>query len=347
MDGELNVWMSVGAVGVDVSKVDLMNSYYHSPEYIKVALDIADDVSPDRSFDLLNNNNNNNNEKEEWRKKMVGDDVYGIGIFMYELLAHRIPFSRLFQSAGGGGGSGGSGSGREMIINFGKEVESGRIRPTFPPDIDRSLLPLVQLCSSCWTSPPSSRISIAEIIKEITSTYAAIVFESSHTSRSFWISSFPSSLTASVYKITDRIYKYVKIDEINREDLDFLSLQAALANLFSLPLNDHGEKQMVKMRDMVAALEYIGPITRQMISATSSLVQKTWFHGLLGREEAEVKIKDQPVGSFLFRWSKSEAGCYSLTVKNNQEIKHFRIAHSLGSPFTLGLLPLPPSLFIL
>ena len=58
----------------------------------------------------------------------------------------------------------------------------------------------------------------------------------------------------------------------------------------------------------------------------------------MGREEADRAIKDQEIGTFLFRWSKSEVGCYSLTVKNADEIKHFRIGHSLSSPFTLGFL---------
>ena len=88
MDGELNIWISIGSIGLfDLGNSTLTNFYFHSPEYI--------------SF-LFNQSNNGNNDQLK-NNILFYDDIYSIGIFIYELIANRIPFSRLFQSPAANG----------------------------------------------------------------------------------------------------------------------------------------------------------------------------------------------------------------------------------------------------
>ena len=82
MDGELNVWLSASAVGFDHGNLSLTNFYFHSPEFIGFIFAPAN---------------------EKLRTIHFYDDIYSLGIFIYELIANRIPFSRLFQSPAAAG----------------------------------------------------------------------------------------------------------------------------------------------------------------------------------------------------------------------------------------------------
>lgn len=54
-------------------------------------------------------------------------------------------------------------------------------------------------------------------------------------------------------------------------------------------------------------------------------IDKKWFHGLLSASEAEALLQNQPIGTYLVRFSKSRAGSFALAFVN----KDNRVAHVL------------------
>ena len=57
-------------------------------------------------------------------------------------------------------------------------------------------------------------------------------------------------------------------------------------------------------------------------------MSQPWFHGRIGREEAQDLIKSNGAvdGLFLLRESLSIAGTFVLTLAHNLKIRHFRIS---------------------
>lgn len=51
-----------------------------------------------------------------------------------------------------------------------------------------------------------------------------------------------------------------------------------------------------------------------------------WFHGFLSSADAQKALKGKPDGSFLFRFSTTNPGCYALTVAYSNTVGHWRIS---------------------
>merc|ERR1712137_1357449 len=67
------------------------------------------------------------------------------------------------------------------------------------------------------------------------------------------------------------------------------------------------------------------------------LLRQPWFHGHISSSDAEKKLATAKKGTFLFRFSSSDPGCFAIsTVSNVGTIKHFRIFHRPGMSYILG-----------
>ncbi|ESO11308.1 hypothetical protein HELRODRAFT_91499 [Helobdella robusta] len=62
----------------------------------------------------------------------------------------------------------------------------------------------------------------------------------------------------------------------------------------------------------------------------------SWYHGSIGRVEAERLLENQPVGSYLVRVSESNSKDYSLSLKNQSGYLHIKIVHQPADGFILG-----------
>jgi len=59
---------------------------------------------------------------------------------------------------------------------------------------------------------------------------------------------------------------------------------------------------------------------------TQSIEAEDWYHGMIKRNEAEkILLSGGEHGSFLIRESESRQGDYSLSVREGDNVKHYRI----------------------
>ena len=56
-----------------------------------------------------------------------------------------------------------------------------------------------------------------------------------------------------------------------------------------------------------------------------------WYHGKISREAAEQRLKTLAYDAFLVRESENRIGQFSLSLRNNNVVKHFRIDRRKGS----------------
>eukprot|EP00040_Diaphanoeca_grandis_P022837 m.123361 g.123361 ORF g.123361 m.123361 type:complete len:500 (-) comp28982_c1_seq1:330-1829(-) len=68
-----------------------------------------------------------------------------------------------------------------------------------------------------------------------------------------------------------------------------------------------------------------GYIPSNYVAECQSIEAEEWFHGRIPRTKAERIILNSPAGAFLIRESESKPGDYSLSVKDGDAVKHYRI----------------------
>jgi len=65
---------------------------------------------------------------------------------------------------------------------------------------------------------------------------------------------------------------------------------------------------------------------------------------MITREDAEAKVSaDRRPGTFLFRFSSSEPGAFTITTLAGSSIKNYRIAHRPGFGYACSQLSSQPS----
>jgi len=57
-----------------------------------------------------------------------------------------------------------------------------------------------------------------------------------------------------------------------------------------------------------------------------SICTPSWFHGFLSSSDAQKALKGKPDGTYLFRFSTTNPGCYALTVAYSSTVGHWRIS---------------------
>ena len=71
--------------------------------------------------------------------------------------------------------------------------------------------------------------------------------------------------------------------------------------------------------------EQIGWVPASYIAKVNSLEKHSWFHGNITRAEAELSLSSGINGSFLIRESESKPGQYSISLRYDGRVFHYRI----------------------
>jgi len=75
------------------------------------------------------------------------------------------------------------------------------------------------------------------------------------------------------------------------------------------------------------------------IESILEICTPSWFHGFLSSADAQRGLKGKPDGTFLFRFSTSNPGCYALSAAYSGTVGHWRIScvKEVGQPVTFKI----------
>lgn len=82
-------------------------------------------------------------------------------------------------------------------------------------------------------------------------------------------------------------------------------------------------------------LKGFGPLTN-VVNNVRNILTAPWFHGFLTSREAELLLEDQPIGTFLIRFSRSSGGSFALAfVQEHRKILHILIQSCMPEGFKI------------
>lgn len=85
-------------------------------------------------------------------------------------------------------------------------------------------------------------------------------------------------------------------------------------------------------------LQWFGPFnTTTFLPGFVSCLSRNWFHGNISGGHAVGLLRDQPPGTYLFRFSATDPGSYAATVHSRSgEFMHYRIYHKPSLKYLFG-----------
>jgi abelson tyrosine-protein kinase 1 len=88
------------------------------------------------------------------------------------------------------------------------------------------------------------------------------------------------------------------------------------------------EAQLVRLRRQGRAAGDIGWVPTAYVAPVNSLDKHTWYHGKVSRAEAEFLLNSGINGSFLVRESETTPGAYSISLRHEERVYHYRISEN-------------------
>ncbi|KAM9962978.1 hypothetical protein ACTFIW_006199 [Dictyostelium discoideum] len=242
-------------------------------------------------------------------------DVYSFGIVLWEILTRKEPFSH-----------------HRELEKFREAVCVKHERPPIPNDCLDSLRRLIE---KCWDKEPISRPSFKEIISALDHVIidAAI---SDLNGRDFWKKSFLTEQEVPWEAFIDALCNWSKAPARNQCDktsIDYLNIKCLKAVLAESPKSEGtGVETVVNIEKFGKILEFFGPVPEpapghSIMDTVREILSQKWFHGDLDTTEAASRLNGQPIGSFLIRFSSTNAGCFTISqVVDGGSIKHQRVS---------------------
>jgi serine/threonine protein kinase len=223
----------------------------------------------------------------QWNEK---SDVYSFGIVLWCIYTREPVYEEL------------AGQGNK----FADLIVWQKYRPKIPEDCPHSY---AQLMQDCWDEDPNVRPSFEQILIRLDE----IIIEQAirdPKGREFWSKNFPNKDRVQWNQFFAEFKQYLP------SDLDSSSLKilkAFLAQSFNAPgLSKNDEYVLIETFGNV--LDWFGPLNKanDMVARMKSLVSKRWFHGDTTARESTIKLAEQPPGTFLVRFSRSQLGSFTV-----------------------------------
>lgn len=247
----------------------------------------------------------------------VGDynekcDVYSFGIVLWEIYTQKQAFADL----------------SDDLPSFIRAVYNQGLRPEIPKDCPTSISSLLR---QCWTKDPQDRPSFTEIINFLDNIMVDVALNDPD-GRQLWKQHFLGKEEVA-WKEFQKAIKYIVNDT---SEIKFKCLHMVLTEQSKFLM---GNKEAVSLDKFGKILSWFGPLiapnkkVQPMFQKVYETLKENWFHGDINTQEAEERLKDREVGSFLIRFS-SVAGCFTISSLNKEKkIIHQRIAHVAGEGF--------------
>jgi len=238
-------------------------------------------------------------------------DVYSFGIVLWEILTGKDPWNEI-----------------NSLLELVDAVCLEHKRPVLPPNIPQSLHTLID---GCWHPDPDRRPSFEALIPQFDYIIIDGVINDKF-GQAIWRNNFLEKEEVGWMEFLRVFARAIKIDlPDDPRDIYIQCLREVVTT--------GKDKDRVTIESFSLMLERFGPLSeRGIMDRIHSLLRKPYFFGEITAADAEKKIIAQKKkGTFLLRFSSRDPGCYALTVLNNKGIlKHYRIMHKPGGPYTIG-----------
>jgi len=66
-----------------------------------------------------------------------------------------------------------------------------------------------------------------------------------------------------------------------------------------------------------------------------NILRQSWFHGDISTNEANVRLREKPIGTFLIRFSSMD-GWYTISAINEKGIQHQRIKYAFDGYYMIN-----------
>ncbi len=257
-----------------------------------------------------------------FREFNESSDVYSFGIVLWEILTRQEPFSQFRQ-----------------LDEFRQAVCVRHERPVIPPGTLDSLRRLIE---KCWDRDPARRPTFREIVSTLEFIIVDAAIEDPK-GREFWKKYFLTDATVAWDTFVDAFCDYFKLppratlEKGSGPHLNLKCLKAILAEVPKMEAQGaHGvdPDHVVSTEKFGKILEYFGPFQEGMLDHIREMLQQKWFHGELDTVDAAARLNGQVPGTFLIRFSTTNAGCFTISsVAPDGSIRHQRVQHHSGHGF--------------
>lgn len=254
-------------------------------------------------------------------------DVYSYGLVLWQILTREELFPEM-----------------DNLQVFAQAICRRNLRPQIPSDAPPKLAALIR---RCWAPSPASRPGFGDVITALDDIIAEIAVPDA-AARAWWVGAFGGP--AETVSWREFLNGYASATGlVSRGVLAHDALVFAPATLpegaevalrcFKALLAD--EKDLVSITKFGSALAWFGSFARdgaQIPFRLRDLAQQPYFHGDVGTNDAEERLSEKPQGTFLLRFSSSEAGAFTISkVSPFGAITHQRVQHPPGkSEYTVN-----------
>jgi len=234
---------------------------------------------------------------------------------------------------------------------------------------------LARFLQHCWSKDPKERPDFKEICKSIEDVILSIGIEDEN-ARMFWKFNFGGKFSVPVNELLRKLYSAVDsslpypAEEQNplpsnpsdkqissatlpqrrefarRYEKNFRDILTKFGNeaiedidysiiSFKLLLNK-SESAEVDVESFGYFTSLLGPFDKKLVERVNKLIRTDWFHGDLSKTEAESRLRNERIGTYLVRFSANNPGCYVISrVSSDKSPKHVLIVHNKDGSFSL------------
>eukprot|EP01088_Endostelium_zonatum_P001123 TRINITY_DN1140_c0_g1_i2.p1 TRINITY_DN1140_c0_g1~~TRINITY_DN1140_c0_g1_i2.p1 ORF type:complete len:342 (-),score=76.17 TRINITY_DN1140_c0_g1_i2:174-1199(-) len=253
-------------------------------------------------------------------------DVYSFGIMLWELFTLQEPYKDRFTDLD------------ELI----EAVTAGGERPQWPSGnienvnatggveaLERKVKDLVEWC---WSGNDSDRPGFTVICDKLWDIVLEFTIWSDEVGRKFWKDTFYDKWEMTWEEFWRGFEKTYGVKSAGADN----ERRMKCMKLVMTTIGGSGEKNNVTMSDWGLFLAYFGKIKNgnDVLDNCERVAKKPWFFGSLSMKEVESFLLGKKKGTFLVRFSASNAGSYTVSVIDKKnKVKHIRIGRGEGGKY--------------